>query len=155
MLRLYKPAFEELGYRRSLLSDPATMSYNEKWGGTVDFPKEKWEAWYGQWLLADKRERWYRYLYSENEGCFVGEIAYRYDSGFQAYIVNLLVVAKHRGKGYGRQGLRLLLETAEANGITRLCDTIAADNPAVALFLDSGFTEVWRNDDCIMVEYAR
>ena len=71
MLRLYKPAFEELGYRRSLLSDPATMSYNEKWGGTVDFPKEKWEAWYGQWLLADKRERWYRYLYSENEGCFV------------------------------------------------------------------------------------
>ena len=92
---------------------------------------------------------------SENEGCFVGEIAYRYDSGFQAYIVNLLVEAKHRGKGYGRQGLRLLLETAEANGITRLCDTIAADNPAVALFLDSGFTEVWRNDDCIMVEYAR
>ena len=39
MLHLYKPELEDLWFREKLLSDPDTMSYNNKWGGTIDFPQ--------------------------------------------------------------------------------------------------------------------
>ena len=45
MLSLYKPTFQELSYRQKILSDPATMAYNEPWGGTIDFSPDRWEAW--------------------------------------------------------------------------------------------------------------
>ena len=45
---LHRPALEELSFRQSLLSDPDTMAYNHAWGGTIDFPQERWEDWYGR-----------------------------------------------------------------------------------------------------------
>ena len=33
-LELYRPAIEDLWFRRDLLADGATMSYNRAWGGT-------------------------------------------------------------------------------------------------------------------------
>ena len=151
-LRLYKPALEDLDYRRSLLADPNTMSYNEKWGGAIDFPEKNWEPGYKSWVSADESQRYYRYLYAEDFQCFVGEVAYHYDAACQAHMVNLLVEARYRGRGYGNEGLLLLIKAAKENGITRLCDDIAIDNPSISLFLRVGFTEVWRSDACIMVE---
>ena len=152
MLRLYKPEPEDLDYRRSLLSDRETMAYNEQWGGAIDFPEEKWETWYKRWVLSDEEQRYYRYLYSEDTGSFVGEAAYHFDADYQAHIISIIIEAAHRGKGYGKEGLLLLIDAAKKNGITRLCDNIAIGNPSVSLFLSAGFTEAWRNDHCIMVE---
>ena len=70
----------------------------------------------------------------------------RYDAACQAHMVNLLVEARYRGRGYGNEGLLLLMKAAKENGIARLCDDIAVDNPSISLFLRVGFTEVWRND---------
>ena len=39
-LELYRPAVRDLWFKRDLLADKATMSYNHAWGGTVDFPEE-------------------------------------------------------------------------------------------------------------------
>ena len=112
-LRLYKPALEDLDYRRSLLADPNTMSYNEKWGGAIDFPEKNWEPWYKSWVSADESQRYYRYLYAEDSQCFVGEAAYHYDAACQAHMVNLLVEARYRGRGYGNEGLLLLMKAAK------------------------------------------
>ncbi|MGM9662106.1 MAG: GNAT family N-acetyltransferase [Oscillospiraceae bacterium] len=152
MLRLYKPERKDLDYRRSLLSDRDTMAYNEQWGGTIDFPEEKWETWYKKWVLSDENWRYYRYLYSEDIRSFVGEVAYHFDANCQAHIISIIIEATHRGKGYGKEGLSLLIEAAKQNCVTRLCDDIAIDNPCVSLFLNTGFTEAWRNEHCIMVE---
>ena len=152
MLKLCKPEAEDLSYRSALLMDEATMAYNEKWGGTIDFSRQKWDAWYEKWLLSDEKERYYRYLYSQELQTFVGEVAYRFDETYGVHIASIIVEANYRGKGFGRAGLRLLMEAAKENGITKLCDDIAADNPSVALFLQEGFREVWRNEDCVMVE---
>lgn len=46
MLICVKPKFDELSYRQKWLSDEKTMAYNQKWGGTISFPEEKWELWY-------------------------------------------------------------------------------------------------------------
>lgn len=125
MLRLYKPRLENLGYRQALLSDKSTMSYNERWDGTIDFPKENWGAWYKRWVLSEESDCCYRTLYSEDVQGVVGEAAYHYDTSHRAHMVNIFVEAKYRGLGYGKEGLLLLMEAAKKKGIPKLCDDIA------------------------------
>ena len=133
MLKLIKPEIGQLEYRQRLIADSDTMAYNAKWGGTIDFPPEKWGKWHERCLNDANGKQFYRYIYSEEENCFVGEASYRYD------------------EGYGREGLRLLMDAAKANGVEKLCDDIAADNPSIALFKEMAFSEEWRNDDAVMM----
>ena len=50
MVKIYIPKCEDLWFRERLLSDPDTMSYNNAWGGTIDFPEPKWQRWYNYWI---------------------------------------------------------------------------------------------------------
>lgn len=148
---LHRPAFEELSFRQALLGDSATMAYNHAYGGTIDFPRERWGNWYGRWIEDTSGERFYRYLYDPQTGNFVGEAAYHFDGKLDGYICDVIVSAACRGRGYGTQGLALLCEAAKANGVERLYDNIAVDNPSVAVFLRSGFREVLRNEEYVLV----
>lgn len=148
---LHRPALEELSFRRSLLSDPDTMAYNRAWGGTIDFPQERWADWYGRWLEDNSGTRFYRYLYDPKLDAFVGETAYHLDEDLGGYICDVIVSARYRGRGYGTQGLDLLCQAARANGVPRLLDNIAADNPSVSLFLKAGFREAGRTETYILV----
>lgn len=150
-IRLHRPALEELAFRQAFLSDSATMAYNHAWGGTIDFPRERWADWYGRWVEDASGQRFYRYLYDPQEEAFVGEAAYHFDGELNGYICDVIVPAACRGRRYGRQGLALLCAAAKANGVERLYDNIAIDNPAVTLFLCSGFREVSRNEEYILV----
>lgn len=151
-LVLYCPKPEELNYREKWLSDPDTMSCNHACGGTIAFPPERWADWYARWVEDGTGERFYRYLRHEPGGKFVGEVAYHYDGGFGAYVCDVLVSARHRGRGFGRQGLALLCEAARGDGVKRLMDNIAIDNPSVEMFLRCGFRERMRDGQCIYVE---
>lgn len=148
---LYRPALEELSFRRSLLSDPDTMAYNRAWGGTIDFPRERWADWYKRWLEDNSGARFYRYLYAPKLDAFVGETAYHLDGELDGYVCDVIVSSIHRGRGYGTQGLDLLCQAAKANGVPRLLDNIAVDNPSVSLFLKAGFREIDRNETYILV----
>ena len=150
MLELYFPRIEELRFRRKMLEDVDTMSYNHAYGGTIDFPETAWPDWYDRWVLHPER-RFYRYLRDAGSGEFVGEVAYYFDG--EKHKVSLIVCAPYRNRGYGTEGLRLLCDAARENGIDMLFDDIAADNlKAVRLFLSSGFTEEYRTDELIMVK---
>lgn len=148
---LHRPALEDLSFRQSLLSDPDTMAYNRAWGGTIDFPRERWADWYGRWLEDASGARFYRYLYAPQPNVFVGEAAYHLDEELGGYICDVIVSAQYRGRGYGTQGLDLLCQAAKANGVPRLLDNIAVDNPSVSLFLKAGFREIGRNETYILV----
>lgn len=150
-LFLYKPALEELYFRQSLLSDPATMAFNHACGGTIPFPEERWAAWYAKWVEDESGGRFYRYLYEPSIQKFVGEAAYHYDGEEGEFLCDVIVAAAYRNRGYGRQGLELLCEAAKAGGVERLCDDIAIDNPSVELFLRCGFREVRRTETYILV----
>ena len=152
MLTLYEPLLEELSIRQGLLADEATMSYNHAYGGCIDFPRDKWENWYKKWLKFDNEMYFYRYLYDTELKSFVGECAYRFEEEDSRWYCDVIIHAKHRGKGYGTRGLCLLCEAAKANGLTELYDDIASDNPSVALFLKNGFEEVSRDDEAILVK---
>lgn len=151
-ITLHRPRLEELEFRRALLADPETMAYNHAYGGTIDFPRERWADWYARWMADESGARFYRYLRRERDGALVGEAAYRYDSEFGGYVCDVLVAARYRGNGYGRQGLELLCAAAKENGIKRLMDNIAVDNPSAGLFLRAGFRERFRNEEYILVE---
>ena len=148
---LHKPAYEELDFRRSFLADAETMAYNHAYGGTIDFPEERWADWYKRWVDEPDR-RFYRYLKLEGTNTFVGEAAYHWDEELGEYICDVIVTAQHRRKGYGAQGLALLCEAAKENGVARLCDNIAIDNPSVHMFLRAGFRECSRNEEYVLVE---
>ena len=149
-LILYRPVLEELSFRQALLGDEATMAYNRAWGGTIDFPRERWADWYRRWVEATDR-RFYRYLRDVGPDVLVGEAAYRFDGELDGYVCDVIVHAAYRGRGYGGRGLELLCEAARENGVTRLYDDIARDNPSVELFLRHGFREVKRTETYILV----
>ncbi len=151
MLTIYEPKYEDLGFRQRMMADEETMSYNHAWGGTIPWPKEEWGDWYDRWVVNSRGLRFYRYVKNE-DGAFVGEIAYHFDGETGRWQANVIVPAKYRGKGYGSQALELLCAAAKAAGITTLYDDIAIDNPAAAMFLRHGFKEESRNGKTILLK---
>ncbi len=149
-LILHKPNLSDLWFRQKMLSNERTMEYNHAWGGTIDFPEEKWAEWYDHWIKNPEDKRYYRFLKTP-EGKFVGEIAYHYDNETKAYMADVIIHAAHRGKGYGSEALDMLCQKAKENGIKTIYDDIAIDNPAIRLFLRHGFKEECRTDRIIML----
>ena len=141
-LTVYIPAIDDLWFRQQMLEDDETMSYNHAWGGAIPWPREKWGEWYDCWIEHPQRKRYYRYLREVETGAFVGEIAYHWDDDQKLCLADVIVYAPYRGRGYGREGLRLLCHAAKDNGFEALYDDIAADNPAIELFLGEGFVQV-------------
>ena len=152
MIDIYKPNLNELWFRESLMADESTMAYNNAWGGTILFPKEKWEQWYQTWLNSWEFNYYYRYLYDTNNKNYVGEIAYHYDKNRGIHICDVIVLSKYRNKGFGSQGIQLLCKAAKENGISILYDDIAADNSSYKLFLKNGFIVDYQNSDVVMVK---
>ncbi len=150
MITLYTPSLDDLWFRQEMMADPATMSYNRAWGGTIPFPEEKWRCWYDRWIVNHENKRFYRYL-KDNSGRFVGEIAYHYDDERDIFLADIIIHAPYRGRGYGGIGLELLCDAAKKNVIDILYDDIAADNPAAGMFLKHGFVEEFRTEEMIML----
>ena len=151
MLTLYKPKYEDLWFRQMMLADEDTMSYNRAWGGTIPWPKDHWKDWYDDWIIDHNGKRYYRYL-KNDDGQFVGEIAYHYDTDIQHETANVIICSRFRGKGYGSEALDLLCSAAKNNGISVLYDDIAIDNPAIGLFLIHGFAEEYRTEEKIYLK---
>ncbi|MGN0114620.1 MAG: GNAT family N-acetyltransferase [Acutalibacteraceae bacterium] len=152
MIEVYKPKLDELWFKQSLMADEDTMSYNRAYGGTLPFPKNKWEQWYQTWIESSDFYRYYRYLFDTENKVFVGEIAYRYEEQRNIHICDVIVFARYRNNGFGTQGIQLICEAAKNNGISTLYDDIAADNPSYKLFLKNGFVIDSQNDEIITVK---
>lgn len=151
MLTVYEPEYRDLWFRRKMLEDEATMAYNHAWGGTIPFPEEKWRPWYDHWIVHPEGKRYYRYL-MDQDGRFVGEIAYHYDAEYDGYVADVIVFSEFRNRGIGSEGLELLCTAARENGIECIYDDIACDNPAIHMFLGLGFVEENRTEDKIILK---
>lgn len=151
-LCLHTPALKELWFRQRLLADPATMRYNHAWGGTIDFPEERWAAWYDHWVLHPEGKRFYRYAAELPERRFVGETAFHWDEARAIWCADVIILAEYRRRGYGRAALRLLCDAARENGVELLRDDIAIDNPAARMFLAEGFVEEYRTEEFVMLK---
>lgn len=150
-MKLIIPKLEDLWFREDLLEDEITMSYNHHYGGTISFPRERWGDWFNRWVKSNNNKRFYRYVVNDS-GEYVGEVAYHYDEEIKEYLVNVIIHAKYRDRGYGSEALELLCEEAKHNGITTLYDDIAIDNPAIKMFLKHGFKEESRDNERVYLK---
>ena len=148
---LITPDYRDLWFRQAMMADPATMSYNHAWGGTIPFPEAQWPDWYDHWVLHPEGKRFYRYVVSEEDGGFVGEAACHWDESRAIWCADVIIHAAHRRRGFGRAALRLLCGAAPALGVDVLRDDLATDNPAIGLFLSEGFAEEYRTPEIIML----
>ena len=166
-LSLRTPGLRDMEYRQRLLSDPATMAYNRgrDLGGAEDydprtgcirFSRENWRWWRQVWLLNEP-EFYSALLWNEEEGRFVGEVCYFYDGEAQAHTAGILIEAKHRGRGYCAEGLRLLMEhafTREGVGVLR-CELPEDNAAALRGYRRAGFHEFGRAMGVVTVLYTR
>lgn len=151
MLTVVEPTRENLSFRQAMMADPATMAYNAPWfppDGCIPFPVEEWDEWLAKWT-GHEPERFCGFLADET-GELVGEICWHgYGAG-----MGIVICAAHRRKGYGEEGLRLLLDRAFSHPeITSLTNEFENDrDPAMALHLKLGFVPVSEDNGVITLK---
>ncbi|NLL44100.1 MAG: GNAT family N-acetyltransferase [Mollicutes bacterium] len=145
------PKFEELDYRKKLLADEKTMEFNKYWGWIIDFKESKWSKWYKKWIENQDPNYFYAYLYRIKDNKPVGEISYYYDKNGDYYKISIIIEVKYRRKGYGEEGLKLLIEEAfKKDYSNEIGDNIGFHNKeAQQLFKKLGFKKVGKNKEFI------
>ena len=92
------------------------------------------------------------YVYDDEIKKYIGEVSYYFEEEYREYVLNIIVEAKYRHLGKGKEALELLCQQAKENGLRFLCDDIETNNPAKNLFLDLGFKEVWARENITMLK---
>ncbi len=159
MLRLHVLAFDEYSFRQKLLSDQETMAYNRGYApfsgyhpdtGCIDCTREDWQKWYPCWI-GQEPERFYAYLENER-GELVGDVNFHLAGDH--YEIGIVILARYRGQGYGREGLRPLMEKARSLGIQRLRNVFEPERKAaMRLHLEAGFRQIGTDGKCWVLEY--
>ncbi len=109
--------------------------------GSGVVPYETHRAFLERYFLPDNHDRWF---IIEVCGEPVGAIAlYDFFAGGTAAEWGRFVVApEHRGRGWGRKGLELLIDHAREIGVRDLrCEVLAGNAPAEGLYRRLGFAE--------------
>ena len=141
-LREVTPADAPALYRWRM--DPETrMQFRD----TREVPYEAHLAFVQRYFAPANTDRW---LIVEAEGEPVGAIAL-YDvspDGAEAEWGRFVIAPEHRGKGWGRRSLELLIDHARAIGVRRLrCEVLAGNAVAEELYRRLGFTETGSYQD--------
>ncbi|MBE5772697.1 MAG: GNAT family N-acetyltransferase [Clostridiales bacterium] len=162
-VKLQVPRLSDMEYRREILSQPETMSYNKgkdievesyhRDTGCIDFPREDWRYWRQMWLMNEP-DFFSALICDEESGEFVGEVCYFYDGEAQTHVAGVLIEACHRGKGFCAPALKALAGTAfrrEEVAVLR-CDVREDDAAAVTGYTHAGFRCFGKQDGvCAML----
>jgi len=145
-LELHIPKNNDLDYRRYLIADEATMSYNLGYGdggtGVYRQSQEQVQRWWQSW---QERGNYYAYVLRVSDDTFVGEVSIHFpDETFKSEGVGRISVViqdRYRRQGYGEEALRLLVDLAFVElGLKRLLDDIPPDRKsAIRIFERIGF----------------
>ena len=141
MIGLYIPKENELEYRRYLISDKETMSYNIGYGddGTGCYYQtiEQIQEWYKNW--NNVTDNYYAYIICKEDNVPVGEGDIHWSGYYQKHIIGIVIEAKYRGKGYAEEALTLLCDVA----FHKLkLDRIYDDFPKTRITAEKAFSKV-------------
>ena len=132
-LQLYIPHPADGWFYIKMMSDPETMAYNAPWfppDGCIPAPEAEWLEMQKLWI-GKEPERFYAFLQRKCDGAFVGDVNYHYNPEQNWWDMGTVIYAPERGKGYGRQGLLLLLDRAfKVDGVSRLHNDFEATRDA-------------------------
>lgn len=149
-LELYTPKPEDMEFVQRMYADPATMAYNAGWDvsypgfhpdtGCIDFLESEW-AEKCQYWVGREPERFYALLRERATGDLVGEVNFYRGDAAGRYDMGIVVYAPYRGRGYGREGLDLLLRRAFlACGVPVLRNSFEEGrDPGLTIHREAGF----------------
>jgi len=125
------------------LRDMLRHAYYARWGSEADVPLERYVAGWGRrgddaLVAIDEFQpvgaAWFRLFEADEPGYgFV-------DANTPE--LTIAIVPSRRGKGLGEQLLISLLDRAREEGYARISLSVEADNPAIRLYEQHGFTRV-------------
>lgn len=158
-LTLYIPRPEDGWFYVQMLTDPATMAYNAPWfppDGCIPDAAEDWNDLVDGWI-GRSPARFYAYLQRVSDGAFVGDVNYHRNGNGTRYDMGVVIYAPERGKGYGKQGLRLLLDRAfRVDGVPALCnDFETTRDAAYRIHRAVGFRDRGRSEGMYRLEITR
>lgn len=158
-LELYIPRKADGWFYVQMLSDPATMAYNAPWfppDGCIPNAAEEWEDLCESWIGAEP-ERFYAFLRRRADGAFVGDVNFHYTPDRDWWDMGVVIYAPERGKGYGKQGLRLLADRAfRVAGISRLHNEFETTRDAAyRIHRAAGFRDLGVLDGLHQLELTR
>ncbi len=152
---LKHPSYEELILTKNLLACDKTMSFNAKWGGTVDFDETKWNGFYENYL-SGKSKNIYFHIYNL-DNTFVGEVSSRYIKEEDVYMLNIKIKHEFRGNHHAADTLDVyfdyLFDEKDAN---RVIDDVASDNiGAIKLLTGLGMRVIKTTDVITLLEIKK
>ena len=158
-LQLYVPQPEDGWFYVKMLSDPATMAYNAPWfppDGCIPNAAEEWKELQQNWIRQEPA-RFYAYLQRKSDGAFIGDVNFHHDPDRDWWDMGIVIHAPERGKGYGKQGLRLLCDRAfRVAGVSRLHNEFETTrNAAYHIHRAVGFRESGAKHDCVQLELTK
>lgn len=125
------------------LRDMLRHAYYARWGSEADVPLERYVVGWGRrgddaLVAIDEFQpvgaAWFRLFEADEPGYgFVDE---------NTPELTIAIVPSRRGKGLGEQLLVSLLDRAREEGYARISLSVEADNPAIRLYEQHGFTRV-------------
>lgn len=158
-LQLYIPNQADGWFYIKMTSDPKTMAYNAPWfppDGSIPNPESEWLDLQKNWI-GKAPQRFYAFLQRKSDGAFVGDVNYHYNSKQNRWDMGIVIYASERGKGYGKQGLRLLTERAfVSDRVLRLHnDFETTRDAAYHVHKSVGFREISTVNENIQLEITR
>lgn len=151
-VELYIPKLEDLWFYQKMMSDPETMSYNDPWGGCIDYPDEVLPDWYSRWV-GQEPQRFYAYIKRTSDGVWIGDVNFHYTPEKDWWDMGIVIYAPYRGKGYAVPALKLLLDRAfRICGISRLHNDFETTRDAAwAIHRKVGFKEMGVEDGILQL----
>lgn len=163
-IKLYQPKENELDFAKNILKDPATMAYNkgydvnfpsyDKDTGTITHSDRYWKKWYDLYF-TNPGDYFYAYIYDQDLKVFVGDVNFHPSKlNPHARDIGIVIKDEFRGKGYGKAGLKLLIDEAFSfDSIKVLCNNFEKERGfALRIHEDLGFEIVGESDGIIYLE---
>jgi RimJ/RimL family protein N-acetyltransferase len=154
LIDIRQPSFEELKFVAALWADFDTM---KEVGGPIVFERERWEAWYERMVEPGDGRNFYCLIFNKSNKP-VGEVSFhRYDRASGTAELNVKVMYKHRGKGYGKEAVMLLLDYYfNEFGGEVITDAIDINNiGGQKVLLNLGFDHVLSDEKAFLVKMTK
>ena len=156
---LHVPELGELWYRKQIMSDPDTMSYNkgyeefegyDKSTGCIEFPEENWDGWYA-YFIGHEPQRFYAYVVRKEDHAFIGEVNLHKSSENDWHEMGIVIEAKYRGMGYSTEALKQLVKYGFENMNVKAIHNMfeLEREAAIHTHLGAGFKQYAKHGDTI------
>ena len=135
------------------------MAYNAAWfppDGCIPNPEEAWADLQAEWI-GKAPQRFYAFLQRVSDDAFVGDVNYHSSPEGDWWDMGIVILASERSKGYGKQGLYLLLDRAfRVDGVHCLHNDFERTRAAAyRIHKAVGFREIGPQDGLFHLELTR